>query len=418
MNVLKKTAPEPQGRASSVSPDCREQTGHQTIPKYPQDGPAMVQMMGFQQMADLSPKMLEVNSLQRMAEANAWQNPFSPAGMSESTDTVQMMNESGDGVLQATFEDVFMAAQRNHQGDLRDFTKSQKELMRQVVYIFGNLEYLFQSFRAETREHRAIGINAKKMQKSFDELFAETSPGVLRVPEDTNESARREEECQELLAAGRELFERFEELIESTRQERPHKKFDRFMGDKSRYRYHSGRNAADAIPAIWYKSVDDYDPIVTSTGSYAYPNGPDVQGNRGSYSIKVQNVTEPKIGQVFLRKKTVNTRNVQADINVGLINAGVNMNGLDGDHVQDLGFEGRDVENNYWPLNRSINQRPFHGWSGLYGINVLNPNTGEGETKVIDDLYGRYFKIVDVMDAKQDPVPQIGKRPDERSGAD
>ena len=69
--------------------------------------------------------------------------------------------------------------------------------------------------------------------------------------------------------------------------------------------------------------------------------------------------------------------------------------GYDGDHVLDLGFGGRDVDNNYWPLDAGINRRGFNGYNNLYRVHYRDGNTIK--KKAIGGLVGKYFTVKGFM---------------------
>lgn len=68
-------------------------------------------------------------------------------------------------------------------------------------------------------------------------------------------------------------------------------------------------------------------------------------------------------------KRNTANRVKQARIRQALNTYGFNLNTLDGDRIQGLGFGGQDEANNVWPLDEDINRRPYNGWRSRYGIN-------------------------------------------------
>jgi hypothetical protein len=201
----------------------------------------------------------------------------------------------------------------------------------------------------------------------------------------------------------------------------PPKTWASFMGDDKVYNYADG--AGTSIPITFYKSMDNYLPIVVPQnnadaipGSYAFPNGPRVRGRKGWHNLIVNGANHYKIGTVLINDKENDDRATQIDINFALTNAGVNMNGKDGDHVRDLGFGGKDKADNYWPLQASINRRPFLGWRSNYGVNYLSGGNLP-RTASITALAGKKTVIEALMAPGEGNVPVIGVKPEPNSGA-
>src|SRR5262249_16881488 len=120
----------------------------------------------------------------------------------------------------------------------------------------------------------------------------------------------------------------------------PPRQFGQFFGDSNQPDlYHTGE-ASDPIPIVFSKSEDDYQPIQAGGKTYTYPNGPEVRGRNAEYDLKVHSKYQYKEGKLLKNVKGAGaetSRETQVDINFALQQSGVNMKGLDGDHVQDLG---------------------------------------------------------------------------------
>jgi hypothetical protein len=196
----------------------------------------------------------------------------------------------------------------------------------------------------------------------------------------------------------------------------PPKTWNTFMGDQQTYAYHTG-TSGDPIPVLWYKHENYYQPMTVQGKQYAYPNGPTVKGRAKKYDVTVASKFRYHLGSVLENTKKNETRATQVDINYALTKAGARLNGLDGDHVKDLGFGGSDIASNYWPLAAHINRRPFLGWRSNYGVNYISSN-GQYSTAALGSLTGKYLKIKGFMDAGSDNVPAEGMKPDPKSGTD
>ncbi len=200
--------------------------------------------------------------------------------------------------------------------------------------------------------------------------------------------------------------------------------FDEFMGDAKRIgEYKTGDSKAQAIPVVWYKRKQDYKDIVLTKPDengekkFQYPNGPTVKLAGDEYDLTAKDADPFQVGDTFENKHLFTDRGVQQKIRLALIEYGFDHKGLDGDHIQDLGFGGVDEEDNVWPLDEKINRRPFNGWRHLYGVNVRKSN-GDGVTKTIASLPNKWFKIKDHLAAGDGAVPDEGIRPSTDSGTD
>lgn len=213
----------------------------------------------------------------------------------------------------------------------------------------------------------------------------------------------------------RDVFGEIDELVQEPPV--PPKTWVGFMGDINDLRnYHDGTQL-DPIPVVWYKQESDYKPIKIKSKVYTFPDGPTVRGRLKKYDIKVDSDFRFEEGTIFKNEKVQDKRTTQVDINYALKQAGANLNGLDGDHVTDLGFGGVDTAKNYWPLKAEINRRPFHGWRSTYGINYID-SKGQPKTAALGALTGKWLEIKDFMPPGNVNVPAEGVTPDEKSGTE
>lgn len=202
----------------------------------------------------------------------------------------------------------------------------------------------------------------------------------------------------------------------------PTRKFDEFKGDADRMDdYYTGDSPANAIPIYWYKQKSDYDsieltkPDLDDKTEFNFPHGPSLEHGDKEYDLTAEAPDALDIGKVYKNQHKVKDRMVQKNVRAALIAHGFTHTALDGDHIQDLGFGGADKASNIWPLDESINRRPYTGWRGLYGINYKTAE-GDGKTGTLASLQNKYFRIKGHMDAG--PVPDEGKEPDVTSGTD
>src|SRR5581483_8496474 len=184
--------------------------------------------------------------------------------------------------------------------------------------------------------------------------------------------------------------------------------------------YHTGASG-DPIPIVWYKRPADYDPITVKQGRgradrYKPFKGPSIQIGSAKQRISVA-----PANQLAKNKEYVNVgpyheaRTKLAAVRKGLYAIGADILGRDIDHVTDLGFSGKDDYDNMWPLDETINRRPFHGWRALYGVHYKN-SSGAIETKALGALIGKAFVIKDYLQPGDQAVPAEGRDPEAYSG--
>jgi len=181
-------------------------------------------------------------------------------------------------------------------------------------------------------------------------------------------------------------------------------------------RYHEGTQA-DPIPIIWYKPLNQYPALnlpqaknnlgQVAAQNIAYPgnfnvvyySGPENGNVLTPYNFMVaQNnrVAGKNLGNAFDIRNTRggNSRVNQQRFNKIITGMGHNMAGQDGDHVKDLGFQGLDQINNFWPLPSAVNQRAL-SWRKSYRIyfKELDNGTWTLKSAAINGLPNKYFRI-------------------------
>ena len=174
-----------------------------------------------------------------------------------------------------------------------------------------------------------------------------------------------------------------------------------FKGDLNKYTYHTGKEN-DPIWIVWYKSPNDYPPIMYQGKQYEYTDNVEI----GNQKFGVSDENNPAKANSFrLRKvahnesrqgqKAFNTLFNDRKVNVGGTQAPAlgDKGGYDGDHVKDLGFGGKDEAKNYWPLSAEVNRRAFYGYNSRYIVNYIDPERKKGHARAIGGLIGKYFIV-------------------------
>ncbi|WP_394747657.1 eCIS core domain-containing protein [Spongiimicrobium salis] len=186
--------------------------------------------------------------------------------------------------------------------------------------------------------------------------------------------------------------------------------------------YHKG-TSDDPIPIIWYKPATKYHAVSAyASEEQATDNdrtttdfpGPATIYNSGPKThIKGSTVTIGRTGygtQLNDRIKKVrhdSKREKQRELNEILNRSGHTMgksSALDGDHIQDLGFDGKDNPNNFWPLDSTINRRGFTDYPG-YQVHVKSDDD-HLFVRPIGALYGYYFVIKGFQEGDSATVPE------------
>lgn len=234
---------------------------------------------------------------------------------------------------------------------------------------------------------------------------------------------------------------------------RPAKHFDP-APDLSAADYKTGDDRNSAIPLVWYKSRTDYrdfsavdyaeikrelgkapttlDEVRTAAAKcsprpFTYPDGPSLavrNPDKTGPPIVERQMRAPK-GDLFTgkdakfqnaRKVGKKERTVEAEARAALERQGADLAGRDIDHVLDLGFGGDDAYENLWPLDATINQRPWRGWRSRYGFHYRSDDTVHAG--VIEALPQRWFTPKDYLQPGDGPVPREGEvnPPDAEAG--
>ncbi len=165
--------------------------------------------------------------------------------------------------------------------------------------------------------------------------------------------------------------------------------------------YHTGHQN-DPIPIIWYKPENAYKPItpISAQGglpTLAFPGGGMINGLNFGLAPANRPINWTKANPIKIVSHESDRGN-QKSYNTHLKNSGYCIGddyNLDGDHVMDLGFNGQDVLNNYWPLKSEVNRRAFHGYNESYVLNyyVIEHGQPVPKAKSIGGLINRYFYV-------------------------
>lgn len=193
-----------------------------------------------------------------------------------------------------------------------------------------------------------------------------------------------------------------------------------FTGDRTAYTYHQGTQG-DPIPIHWYKAPLSYPRLQLPDGTIVkFPDDVHVPKSPGAPALDIS-VSDPPVEGWLIQKVAHNDdREGQRDLNLRLNASGVTVekrgmfvsppvgaaHSFDGDHVKDLGFDGRDRHDNYWPLDATINRRAFTGFNSAYVVNYLDA-AGRGHARAIGGLIGKWFEVTDFLADDAPPVPQI-----------
>ncbi|MFB8789537.1 MAG: hypothetical protein U7123_11945 [Potamolinea sp.] len=166
-------------------------------------------------------------------------------------------------------------------------------------------------------------------------------------------------------------------------------------------KYHTGEKN-DPIPLIWYKPETSYKPLQPlgwrkDLKPIDFPKGGDVGGKQ--FGVDANNLPSNWTKSNPIKKVLHQSdRGEQKKLNVHLLDNGYKIGNaykLDGDHVKDLGFDGKDEIKNYWPLESDINRRAFHGYNESYVLNYYSVANKKEEPKAksIGGLIGKYFYV-------------------------
>lgn len=166
-------------------------------------------------------------------------------------------------------------------------------------------------------------------------------------------------------------------------------------------KYHTGEKN-DPIPIMWYKPETEYKPLQPldrrkDLKPIGFSKGGDVGGKQ--FGVDAKNLPSNWTKSNPIKKVLHQSdRGEQKKLNIHLLNNGYKIGEsykLDGDHVKDLGFDGVDEIQNYWPLKSDINRRAFHGYNENYVLNYYSVDNGKEvpKAKSIGGLIGKYFYV-------------------------
>jgi hypothetical protein len=209
-----------------------------------------------------------------------------------------------------------------------------------------------------------------------------------------------------------------------------------FTGNTSSHTYHTGAQT-DPIPIVWYKAPTDYPAVVVGGVDHSLMATSAGSVSVGNKRLGVADANKPRISPppTFMLRKVAhhdNRAGQQAfNIEFNTSGAGVRLRngtvrynalgagGFDGDHVKDLGFNGTDTEDNYWPLEAAINRRAFNGYNSGYIVNYLDTHVAPHthKAKSIGGMIGKYFRVKGYM--PNNPAQNIPRESDtEYAGTD
>lgn len=179
--------------------------------------------------------------------------------------------------------------------------------------------------------------------------------------------------------------------------------------------YFTGASPTTAIPIIWYKPRAGYPNMKDRHGNTkTMTQGADIGGGVTiSSQWPITNLR--KVSHDGDRsQQTAFNQLINTTANVAVIEGASGLSlpspmgqgplqGYDGDHVKDLGFNGNDARDNYWPLPAHINRRAFTGYNQNYRVHYREGD--EVKMKAIGGLIGKYFTIKGYMGTGGGSVP-------------
>ncbi len=169
--------------------------------------------------------------------------------------------------------------------------------------------------------------------------------------------------------------------------------------------YHSGKSN-DRIPVVWYKDEGEYPEVSFENNNYRID-----QKNLVIQGVSYHVAEVPSIGTELQKLAHHSDRSNQRAYNA-IFNQYVTIGGIDepltqkggydGDHVIDLGFGGKDINTNYWPLPAEANRRAFHGYNSRYIVNYKDDQDNL-KARAIGGLIGKHF-IIKKIETRAVPV--------------
>lgn len=156
-------------------------------------------------------------------------------------------------------------------------------------------------------------------------------------------------------------------------------------------------DAGDPIPIKWYKNPIDYKNIDLQGHSFGYNQTFSLMDQGIAYKFGVSNNNMIKPGDKIRKVNSSQNRVNQQYLNYVLKVNGYDLSakGKDGDHVKDLGFDGQDVNDNYWPLDSDKNRYAFFYYNPHYEVLY---KVGDKIMKApIGRLIGKWFVVSEYL---------------------
>jgi hypothetical protein len=430
----------------------RQQSGDELSAMLTDDRPEAVAQRQLQETINNSPRVAQLRAYKEMANSSAQVKQLRAVqAMANSTSSITQRKEEPEKMIQKETEPAVsptpltaFAPPGNAKGVVQRYSLAQLGTVNPLALSAAQsaLYSMLRNFGNELDYIEGLGARALEVQEDNPSL-ARTMRAkrhsimnerdrlrtyVDEIPDNIFNMFARGEGA-EVDAKAQEYANHIRNKIADIQAElrilaQPTRRFDEFMGDdRILNEYYTGDSKAKAIPIYWYKQISDYKDIKLTVPdengkkNFTFPNGPSIVSNdETEYDLTAKDTNILKKGQAFKNAHLYEDRGVQQKIRRTLIDKyGFNSAGKDFDHIQDLGFGGVDEEDNIWPLDETINRRPFTGWRTLYGINYVNKD-GEGKTGTLASMQSKHFKIKGTMDGGA--VPDEGVRPDKYSGTD
>jgi hypothetical protein len=164
----------------------------------------------------------------------------------------------------------------------------------------------------------------------------------------------------------------------------------------------TGLSEDDAISFVWFKPrVDDFYPKEIQVAGSIFDRDSPPSALPTGKPIGVENEFWPSIGKVLQLLPEDRGDNAER-FRAVLQRNGFNWEGLQADHVRDLGFGGPDEFSNLWPLDNSANMSAGARTQGqpiTMCVNPEEPAPVTGAFAVLKKsvrLFGRFFRITSV----------------------
>lgn len=284
------------------------------------------------------------------------------------------------------------------------FTKNKnKPSVIRIHNLVANQEKLFQQLQvAKLALPEKRGIN-----QALDEIQAEIRSSIKEMTKD--DPTFKELEAWHDQNQNDPLAMQLKSLMHNMFAEKPHSVPPNTDIANT---YHTGHQN-DPIPIIWYKPENAYSPITPISAksglpTLAFPGGGMINGLKFGLAPANRPINWTKANPIK-KVSHESDRGNQKSYNTHLKNSGYRIGddyNLDGDHVMDLGFNGQDELNNYWPLKSEVNRRAFHGYNESYVLNyyVIEHGQPVPKAKSIGGLLNRYFYVKGFMKSGKVPA--------------